>query len=128
MNTAERAVNRPDRGPTSLAIVRDNFSGTIGSSIATLGRCVLTGFEAVRAGASDAARLRFHWRETTFQAWFIVGVTALPAVLMAIPFGVIVSVQVGNLIHNLGADSLIGAAGGLGVIRQGAPLHDQWIE
>src|SRR5690606_28147404 len=42
--------------------------------------------------------------------------------LMAIPFGVIVSVQVGNLIHTLGADSLLGATGGLGVIKQGAPL------
>jgi phospholipid/cholesterol/gamma-HCH transport system permease protein len=41
---------------------------------------------------------------------------------MAIPFGVIVSAQVGNIVHELGASSMIGAAGGLGVIKQGAPL------
>lgn len=41
---------------------------------------------------------------------------------MAIPFGVIVSLQVGNLIHQLGADSPFGATGGLGVIKQGAPM------
>ncbi len=41
---------------------------------------------------------------------------------MAIPFGVVVSVQVGNLIHQLGADSMLGAAGGLGIIQQGAPM------
>lgn len=41
---------------------------------------------------------------------------------MAVPFGVVVSAQVGNVVHQLGATSLIGAAGGLGVIKQGAPL------
>jgi phospholipid/cholesterol/gamma-HCH transport system permease protein len=41
---------------------------------------------------------------------------------MAIPFGVIVSTQVGNIVSQLGADSMIGAAGGLGVIKQGAPM------
>ncbi|MGW4241890.1 MlaE family ABC transporter permease [Nocardia sp. NPDC004722] len=107
---------------TTVDVLRRNFSDTVVSSVATLGRCVLTGVDAVRVGCSDAVRLRFQWRETIAQAWYFVSVTALPAVLMAIPFGIIVSVQVGNLIHNLGADSLIGAAGGLGVIRQGAPL------
>lgn len=41
---------------------------------------------------------------------------------MAVPFGVVVSVQVGNIVHQVGADSLLGAAGGLGVIQQGAPI------
>ncbi|WP_227985152.1 ABC transporter permease [Nocardia spumae] len=71
---------------------------------------------------SDIVRGRFQWREAISQAWRLVTVTAIPAVLMAIPFGVIVSVQVGNLIHTLGADSLLGAAGGLGIIKQGAPM------
>ncbi|MET9214631.1 MULTISPECIES: MlaE family ABC transporter permease [unclassified Nocardia] len=122
MNAIETEQERSASEPSSYQVVRQNFATTIVASIATLGRAVITGADTIRVGAGDLVRLRFQWRETVHQAWYLVGVTALPAILMAIPFGVIVSVQVGNLIHNLGADALVGAAGGLGVIRQGAPL------
>ncbi|MBY6363898.1 MlaE family ABC transporter permease [Rhodococcoides corynebacterioides] len=72
--------------------------------------------------ARDLVALRFAWREALDQAWFMVTVTVLPAVLVSIPFGVIVSVQVGSLTSQIGATSISGAAGGLGVIRQGAPI------
>ncbi|WP_228823536.1 ABC transporter permease [Nocardia blacklockiae] len=80
------------------------------------------GAQAVRIAALDTIRLRFQVHETLTQAWFLIKVTAIPSILMAIPFGVIVSAQVGNIVSQLGADSMIGAAGGLGVIKQGAPM------
>jgi phospholipid/cholesterol/gamma-HCH transport system permease protein len=49
-------------------------------------------------------------------------VTATPAVLMAIPFGAMVSVVTAVLVNQVGANSLIGAASGVGVVRQGAPI------
>ncbi|MFC8386371.1 ABC transporter permease [Nocardia sp. NPDC057272] len=107
---------------TATRVLRANVSDTVLSSLATFGRSLHLGAEAASAGASDAARFRFHWRESMRQAWFLITVTAIPGVLMAIPFGVIVSAQVGNIVRQIGADSLIGAAGGLGVIKQGAPL------
>ncbi|NKY35117.1 ABC transporter permease [Nocardia speluncae] len=110
------------RTETAREIVGKNFSGTIVSSVRTFGRGVGMARESVGGAVSDLARGHFQWQEMLVQAWRLVTVTALPAILMAVPFGVIVSVQVGNLIHNLGADSLIGATGGLGVIKQGAPL------
>ncbi|WP_280415776.1 ABC transporter permease [Nocardia carnea] len=110
------------RTETAREIVGKNFSGTIVSSVRTFGRGVGMARESVGGAVSDLARARFQWQEMLVQAWRLVTVTAFPAILMAVPFGVIVSVQVGNLIHNLGADSLIGATGGLGVIKQGAPL------
>ncbi|KIQ16808.1 ABC transporter permease [Rhodococcus sp. MEB064] len=70
----------------------------------------------------DLIGLRFVWREFLDQAWFMVTVTVLPAILVSVPFGVIVSVQVGSLTSQIGATSIAGAAGGLGVIRQGAPI------
>ena len=70
----------------------------------------------------DIVALRHPWRDTVDQAWFVVTVTVVPAVLVSIPFGVIVSVQVGSLTNQIGATSIAGAAGGLGVIRQGAPI------
>lgn len=106
----------------SVRIVRRNFSETVVSGLRTFGRTMRVASASVAGTASDVVRLKFQWREAIQQAWYLITVTALPAVLMAIPFGVIVSVQVGNLIHQIGADSLLGAAGGLGVIKQGAPM------
>ncbi|MEU1204983.1 ABC transporter permease [Nocardia sp. NPDC005825] len=91
------------------------------SAVRTLGRLVDLSGQAIGGAVVDIVRLRFSWPEALRQSWFFVTATAIPAVLMAIPFGVIVSVQVGTLIHQLGADSLLGATGGLGVIKQGAP-------
>ncbi|MFI1917502.1 MlaE family ABC transporter permease [Nocardia sp. NPDC020380] len=107
---------------SAMRIVRDNFSDTAVSSLRTFGRAVGIAEEAVFGTFTDIVRREFQWKEAILQAWRLITVTAIPAVLMAIPFGVIVSVQVGNLIHTLGADSLLGATGGLGVIKQGAPL------
>jgi phospholipid/cholesterol/gamma-HCH transport system permease protein len=56
------------------------------------------------------------------QAWTLYKVTALPAILMAIPFGGMVAVQASGLINQVGANTLVGAASGIGVIRQGAPI------
>ncbi|MFB7718262.1 ABC transporter permease [Nocardia sp. NPDC056100] len=109
-------------GSPALRALRANTGETMGSSLGTLGRAVRSGLEATRIAVTDAARGRLQSREALRQAWFLVTVTTIPGLLMAVPFGVIVSAQVGNVVHQLGANSLIGAAGGLGVIKQGAPL------
>ncbi|WP_327095813.1 ABC transporter permease [Nocardia vinacea] len=107
---------------SASSVVRKNFSDTIVSSLRTFGRAVGVAQESVFGAVGDIARSQFQWREAVLQAWRLITVTTIPAILMAIPFGVIVSIQVGNLIHTLGADSLLGATGGLGVIKQGAPM------
>ncbi|AYF77957.1 ABC transporter permease [Nocardia yunnanensis] len=117
--TAKKAATKRDSLPI---VLRRNISDTVLASVETLGRLVALAFEAVRGAITDLLSGKFQWRETLQQSWYLITVTAIPAVLMAVPFGVVVSVQVGNLIHQLGADSLFGAAGGLGVIQQGAPL------
>lgn len=70
----------------------------------------------------DIVTGRLPFREVVTQTWFVITVTTLPAILVAIPFGVIVSVQVGSLTQQVGATSIAGAAGGLGIIQQGAPM------
>jgi phospholipid/cholesterol/gamma-HCH transport system permease protein len=92
------------------------------TSLQTLGRLFDLAARAFAYLITDLIRLRHPWRDTINQAWFIVSVTAIPALLVSIPFGVIVAVQVGNFIQQVGASSVSGAAGGLGVIRQGAPM------
>jgi phospholipid/cholesterol/gamma-HCH transport system permease protein len=92
------------------------------SSLQTLGRFFDLTAQAFAYLITDLVRLRHPWRDTINQAWFIISVTAIPALLVSIPFGVIVAVQVGSFIQQVGASSVSGAAGGLGVIRQGAPV------
>lgn len=87
-----------------------------------MGRTVRMLVVTIASLIGDIVRLRFQWKESLVQTWYMIGVTSLPAVLIAIPFGMIVSIQVGNIIHQLGADSLAGAASGLAVISQGAPI------
>lgn len=111
-----------DRRESLVRTAVSTLSTTVQSSLATFGRTVSLAADTVTCAGRDVVAGRFPWREMLLQAWYLVTVTAIPAILMAIPFGVVVSVQVGNLIHQLGADSLLGAVGGLGVIQQGAPI------
>lgn len=91
-------------------------------SLQTLGRFFELATQSTVYLITDIFRLRHPWRDTLGQAAFIVSVTAIPALLISVPFGVIVAVQVGSLIQQVGATSISGAAGGLGVIRQAAPI------
>nr|WP_253861471.1 ABC transporter permease [Mycobacterium asiaticum] len=91
-------------------------------SLQTLGRFFELTAQSTSYLITDLVRLRHPWRDTLNQASFIVSVTAIPALLISVPFGVIVAVQVGSLIQQVGATSISGAAGGLGVIRQAAPI------
>ncbi|MEU8898816.1 ABC transporter permease [Nocardia sp. NPDC048505] len=91
-------------------------------SVETAGRQVLmTG----RAGAELVRALltrRFPVREFVKQCAFMASVSASPTLLVAIPIAVVVSIQVGSLVSQVGATTFIGAVNGLGIIRQGAPL------
>ncbi|TNY38835.1 ABC transporter permease [Thermomonospora catenispora] len=62
------------------------------------------------------------WREFIEQSWFIVSVTAIPTMLVAIPFGAILSMQVGGLIRQLGAQSFTGATAVVAIVREASPL------
>lgn len=66
--------------------------------------------------------MRLPVREMLVQAWALLKVTAIPGLLMAIPFGAMVTVVTSGLVNQVGATSLLGAASGVGVVRQGAPI------
>src|SRR6059058_4416077 len=64
----------------------------------------------------------FQFREFIQQAWFIASVTILPTALVAIPFGAVIALQLGNLTRQLGAQSFTGAASVLAIIREASPI------
>lgn len=65
---------------------------------------------------------RFQLREFVEQAWFITSVTLMPTILVSIPFGAVISLQVGNLTGQLGAQSFAGATAVLATVREAAPI------
>lgn len=96
--------------------------GPIDRSLVTVGQLATMSGSVARYLVVDLARGRFPWREFVLQAWFVTSVSLLPALLVAIPFGVIVAINVGSLAAQVGATSFVGAVNGLGVIREGAPV------
>src|SRR5690242_19371604 len=64
----------------------------------------------------------FQFREFVEQAWFITSVTLMPTILVSIPFGAVISLQVGNLTGQLGAQSFAGATAVLATVREAAPI------
>lgn len=64
----------------------------------------------------------FQTKEFVEQCWFISRVCILPAALVSISFGSVISLQLGSLIRQFGAQSFSGAASTLAVIQQAAPV------
>lgn len=65
---------------------------------------------------------RFPLGELIVQTWYTIRVCSLPALAVAIPFGVILALQVGVLAQEVGAVSFTGAGNTLAVIRQASPM------
>jgi phospholipid/cholesterol/gamma-HCH transport system permease protein len=70
----------------------------------------------------STVRRPFQVRELVQQAWFISSVSILPAALVSIPFGAVISLQLGSLVRQLGAQSFTGAASVLAVVREAGPI------
>ena len=64
----------------------------------------------------------FQWREFIDQSWFIASVTILPTMLVSIPFGAVIALQLGQLTRQLGAQSFTGSAAVLAIVREASPI------
>lgn len=91
-------------------------------SLETLGRQMTLGREAVVETVKSVVARRFPFEEFAKQCGFMANVSAAPTIFVAMPIAVVVSIQIGALVNQVGATTFIGAVAGLGIIRQGAPL------
>nr|WP_234805810.1 ABC transporter permease [Mycolicibacterium insubricum] len=91
-------------------------------SLETVGGQVALGVRTVEHFFRDLFTRRFPFDEFIRQLAFMAGTAVLPTLLVTIPVGVTLAIQFGVLAGQVGAESLAGAANGLVVIRQGAPL------
>ncbi|WP_196763061.1 ABC transporter permease, partial [Mycobacterium avium] len=75
--------------------------------------CVLTGKALARP---------FQWREFILQGWFLLGVSFLPTVMVAIPLTVLIIFTLNILLAEFGAADVSGAGAALGAVTQLGPL------
>jgi phospholipid/cholesterol/gamma-HCH transport system permease protein len=104
------------------AWVRRYFRSHPLQALETLGGQSVLGIRTLQYFFVDIFTWRFQFWEFVKQAAFMAGTSVLPTLLVTIPVGVTLAIQFGVLAGQVGAESLSGAANGLVVIRQGAPL------
>jgi phospholipid/cholesterol/gamma-HCH transport system permease protein len=90
-------------------------------------RTALTELGGITAIALDGSvalvtKRPFQAREFINQCWFLAKVSAVPLVLISLPFGMIIALHVGTFARQLGAESNIGSAMLLAVVREQAPV------
>ncbi len=104
-----------EEGDPAPALVRP---GPLTRGLTATGDVFALALDAVRA----TGRRPFAAREPLEQFWVVVSVSWLPAILVAIPFGAVIALQLGTLTVQVGAQSFTGAASVLAVVQQAAPI------
>jgi len=113
------------QAPLYVADDEEHDRGGIHSSGDPVSRA-LTQVGDMFALAMDTVRATFRRpfaaRELLEQFWFVTSVSWIPAMLVAIPFGAVIALQLGTLTMQVGAQSFTGAASVLAVVQQAAPI------
>ncbi|GAA4234065.1 ABC transporter permease [Actinomadura meridiana] len=112
------AGRRGRKGGGSSATFRKIGDGAVNVAIREPGRFFALCLDTGRA----LFAWPFQWREFVQQAWFIASVTVVPTMLVAIPFGGVLSLQVGGLIRQFGAQAYTGATAVAAIVREASPL------
>ena len=92
------------------------------AALAILGDVFAMMCDAVWSTAGAIVHRRFSWSEFAEQSWFLVSVTILPTILIAIPFGLVLVLEVGGLAVQIGANGIVGAVDAIGIVREAAPV------
>ena len=99
-----------------------NAGRNVVAAFAQIGDLAAMILDATYATGEALLRRRFSWPEFFEQTWFLISVTFLPTLLISIPFGLVIVLEVGGLAQQLGATSIVGAVDSLGIVAQGAPV------
>jgi phospholipid/cholesterol/gamma-HCH transport system permease protein len=96
--------------------------GKVAAALAVLGDIFAMLCDAVWSTVDAIVHRRFSWSEFAEQSWFLVSVTILPTILIAIPFGLVLVLEVGGLAVQIGANSIVGSVDAIGIVREAAPV------
>ena len=87
----------PPKGPQA-------GDGKVMSTVRETGNMFATAFEALRQAPLKGVPVT----EFFDQCWFLARVTTLPLILLSIPFGMVIALEVGSLLQQIGAQSQLG--------------------
>lgn len=105
-----------------MARARPSARGPLADALTQTGLLLDFGARTLTTVARVVLRGRLAWRECLDQAWFLAAVTTLPALLVTIPLGVVVALNVGSLAGQIGAEGYSGAVVAFVVVGQASPL------
>jgi phospholipid/cholesterol/gamma-HCH transport system permease protein len=88
------------------------------SALQQVGKVFALGLDVAR----NLFKRPFQLRELIEQLWFIASVSILPAALVSMAFGAVISLQLGSLVRQIGAQSFTGAASVLANVQQASPI------
>ena len=88
------------------------------AALRQIGRIATLAWEVLRHVPSRP----FQYREFFQQCWFFAAVTILPTAFVSIPFGAVISLHLGSLTQQIGAQSFTGATAALAILQQASPL------
>ena len=91
-------------------------------SVNSFGALVALTLDTVVATGVALRHRRFSWKEFFEQSWFLVSVSLLPTLLIALPFGLVLVLEVGSLANQIGAPSFVGSVDAVGTVREAAPI------
>ncbi len=117
--TAIRSSINPGRRAVVIADQATAGGRRLLESVGTLSALLL---DSIWATGEGIYQRRFSWREFVEQAWFLVSVSFLPALLIAFPFGVVIVIEVGSVATTIGATSFVGAVDAVATVREAAPI------
>lgn len=100
----------------------DQLPGTLRRSLEAVGGMYSMFAASVYGLGADLLRRKFQFTEFVERSWFLVSVALLPAILVSVPLGVAIALQVGALAAQIGATSFVGAADAIGVLREASPI------
>ena len=116
LGTPSGRPGRSGRAPRPSRPLTDD--GKIATAVRETGNMFATAFEALRQAPLKGVPVS----EFFDQCWFLARVTTLPLILLSIPFGMVIALEVGSLLQQIGAQSQLGAAMVLAVVREQAPV------
>ena len=114
-STAEKAAAALQRGVGTLEESATGAASSFGGLVALV-------LDTVVATGDAVIHRRFSYNEFFEQAWFLVSVSLLPTLLIALPFGLVLVLEVGSLANQIGAPSFVGAVDAVGTVREAAPV------
>ena len=79
-------------------------------------------FAVALEGFRATLRVKDWFHEYIDQCWFMAKVCSLPAILVSLPFGMVIALDVGSFNRQLGAEAATGAVMVLAVVREAAPV------